>query len=188
MLDFILYYRYYGIILILIVSFIIAVIINIQLKKILMHKKVVNFLEQFFKDYTNYSIVKNNKKELGYDYHLSFKTMEYYIKLIKNYSNAEISVHSKYQWQSKSSSSDRSIKQIKDVNYLIDKKVEKSQHKKIYKLFIIYPDARRLLLHKEICEIIFIDPQTDIYGVNLITFSELSNDATILDKTVSKRN
>ena len=45
--------------------------------------------------------------------------------------------------------------------------------KEIHKLFIVYPNARQLMRAVNECEYEFIYPETDVFGVNVITYNTL---------------
>ena len=49
------------------------------------------------------------------------------------------------------------------------------------KLYVIYPNARTLLKYINECEMIFINPNTDVYGTNIITYAELKEKTNLIE-------
>ena len=57
----------------------------------------------------------------------------------------------------------------------------KNEGKEIKKLFIIYPNSRALLKVINECEMVFIDPKTDIYGSTIITYRQLEENFDLIE-------
>ena len=60
-----------------------------------------------------------------------------------------------------------------DLGLDLNEKKDKKQYKKNIKMYIVYPNARSLLMYNNECEMKFVNPTTDVYGTNVITFQEL---------------
>lgn len=60
-----------------------------------------------------------------------------------------------------------------DLGLDLNEKKDKKQYKKNIKMYIVYPNARSLLMYINECEMKFVNPTTDVYGTNVITFQEL---------------
>ena len=49
----------------------------------------------------------------------------------------------------------------------------KIDDKDTVKLYIIYPNAKTLLIYVNECEMEFVSPKTDVYGTRIVTFVNL---------------
>ena len=50
------------------------------------------------------------------------------------------------------------------------------------KLYIIYPNATSLLKYINECEMVFVRPETDVYGTNVISYAGLKEKPELFDK------
>ena len=67
-------------------------------------------------------------------------------------------------------------KEVKENEELIRLDIKKEKNgKKPRKLFIIYPDAKSLIMVVNECEYEFVDSDTDVYGNNIITYNYFIN-------------
>lgn len=168
-----------GIIFIIIITSIIIVSINISKKNSV--KKMYEDIEKLFS-----SIIPQNsdgyrferKTNLEYDYLFETPNYKYYIKVIPNSGNQEICVNNSVKWQLRKSFNDESMRFVQNVEGLMRLEVE--EQKKIKKLYIIYPNARSLLKYINECEMIFIHPDTDVYGCNIIPYIALKENKDLI--------
>lgn len=107
----------------------------------------------------------------GFDYKITFKTQVAYICVINNPKCNEILINSKTKWQTKSSPQDESIKFIDKVVDAMNVKI--NYEREVDKIFIIYPNARQLMIALNECEYAFVYPQTDVYGAKVFTYNRL---------------
>ncbi len=118
------------------------------------------------------TIIHKNK---SYDYELNLGESICLVKVLYNYRNQEISVNNKNYWQlnDKVVSSKRSGTKLEGIYDLVNQ-TEFPYNKPIKKIYLIYPSARVLLKAVNESELIFITPNVDCYGVNLVKFDELN--------------
>ena len=55
----------------------------------------------------------------------------------------------------------------------INNQKDEKQYMKSVKMYIIYPNAKSLLMYINECEMKFVNPNTDVYGTRVVTFQEL---------------
>ena len=170
-----------GVVLIVIIVTIILVSINISKKNSV--KKMYEDIEKLFN-----SIIPENKDgykferktNLEYDYLFETPNYIYYIKVIPNSGNQEICVNNSVKWQLRKSFNDESMRFVQNVEGLMRLEVEKQ--KNVKKLYIIYPNARSLLKYINECEMIFIHPDTDVYGCNIIPYILLKENIDLIKR------
>lgn len=120
-------------------------------------------------------------KKSTHDFYLETNNSIYYIKLIYNFKNYEICINNSTKWQiRRSNSSESQMKFVEGVDDLMRLDLPKSG-KKNYKLYIIYPNTKALLKVINECEMVFVYPDTDIYGTNVVTYKQLVEDVDLLD-------
>ena len=104
---------------------------------------------------------------------------KYLIKMIYHPKSYEININSKKYWQVNRGivSSRKSGEQMKKVYDLINFDLKENEYpKNTIKLYVIYPFSKRLLKVINECEMIFIKPNTDIYGCRIINYNSLEED------------
>ena len=69
-----------------------------------------------------------------------------------------------------------------DLGLDLNEKKDKKQYKKNIKMYIVYPNARSLLMYINECEMKFVNPNTDVYGTRVVTFQELEKNRDSLIK------
>lgn len=69
-----------------------------------------------------------------------------------------------------------------DLELDIEGKKEEKQYMKNIKMYIVYPNARSLLMYINECEMKFVNPNTDVYGTRVVTFQELEKNRDSLIK------
>lgn len=106
-----------------------------------------------------------------YDFTLTSNKFQYYIKIIPNLNNEDICIYSALKWNFGKTLGVENKKEVKLNEELIRLDVKKEKNgKKPRKLFIIYPDAKSLIMVVNECEYEFVDSDTDVYGNNIITY------------------
>lgn len=115
------------------------------------------------------TIIKCNSKT--HDFYFETPNKRYFIKIIYNPGNHEICVNNALKWQIRKSITEDRMHFVDGIEPLMRLEIEPS-HKENKKLYIIYPNTKSLLKYINECEMIFIHPNTDVYGTNIITFSD----------------
>lgn len=115
----------------------------------------------------------------AFDYIFQTPRYLYYIKVIANMGNQEICVNNAVKWQLRKAFNDESIRFVEHVEGLMRMDID-SKNKEVKKLYIVYPNARSLLKYINECEMIFIHPDTDVYGTNIIPFVALAENPKLL--------
>lgn len=118
-------------------------------------------------------------KSKAFDYEMIYNDRTYLIKMIYHPKGYEININSKKYWQVNRGivSSRKSGEQMKKVYDLINFDLKETKYpKNTVKLYVIYPFSKRLLKVINECEMIFIKPNTDIYGCRIINFNALEED------------
>lgn len=169
------------VIIIAIISLIaVIIILNIlhknNIKK--MYLEIENLLEGLIdqdniEDY-NFLKLYNNK----YDYVFDTPAYKYYIKVVPNLSNEEICVNNSVKWQLRKSFNDESMRFVENIEGLM--RMDEENEKNTKRIYIVYPNARTLLKYINECEMIFIHPDTDVYGTNIISYVALKENPGIL--------
>ena len=116
----------------------------------------------------------------AYDYYIESEKHKYFIKLINNPTKDEICVNNAIKWQLRSGVKEKEIRFVEGVESLMRMDIKKDE-KQVHKLFIIYPNAKALLKVINECEMVFVNPNTDIYGANIITFNQLEQDHELIN-------
>lgn len=195
---------------ILVLIAIISISITIKNHKLKnMYLKIETFFKNYVKANEGSTFEKSTEAE--YDYKLKTKNNNYYFKVIPNFSGEEITINNSVKWQLRKSFNDETMRFVPDVEgfmryeiedeYIESKKEikdekeftfsdlgldqtekEKTKKKKNIKIYIIYPNARLLLMYINECEMKFINPNTDVYGTNVIAFMELEKNRDSLIK------
>ncbi len=106
-----------------------------------------------------------------YDYELISNDNYYLIKIIYNFDKLEISINNKNYWQvnDKIVSSKKGGAKLNDIYDLINETVDE-KYKKIY---IIYPDAKAIIKALNESELVFVNPTTNCYGVNVLKYNDI---------------
>ena len=116
----------------------------------------------------------------AYDYLIESEEYKYYVKLIHNPNNQEICVNNAIKWQLRNGLHEKGLRFVEGVELLMRMDI-KNNGKKVRKLFIIYPNSRALLKVINECEMIFVNPKTDIYGANIVTYRQLEEDHNLIE-------
>lgn len=113
-----------------------------------------------------------------YDYLFDTPAFTYYIKVIPNASNQEICVNNSVKWQLRKSFNEETMRFAENVEGLM--RMDITSTKPYKKLYIIYPNARSLLKYINECEMVFIHPDTDVYGTNIIPYAMLEENPKLI--------
>ena len=167
------------IIMVVIVLLIIILIIihSVKKKRIIdrMNIEVNAALKQLVEQSNNKYSYEKISNEV-YDYILTSNKYQYYIKVIPNLNNEDICINSALKWNLGKSLATENKREVKINEDLIRLDLKKEKNgKKPRKLFIIYPDAKSLIMVVNECEYEFVDSDTDVYGNNIITYNYFIN-------------
>lgn len=132
-------------------------------------KDIENKLNKFCNNrLSSLTIVKNK----SYEYILELKTSVYLIKLIPNYRQKELIVYSKDGWYFRSKNG---LLKTLDLKEFMDEEYEVSNHKKLKKLLVIYPECLNMVHYNGEYDIEIIFDELELYGLYTITSSALLN-------------
>ena len=129
-----------------------------------------------------FEIKKSNDK--AYDYIFKTPNSLFYIKVIPNFSNYEICINNSVKWQIRKSFGDDSLNFVDGVEDLMRMEFEQKNAKKLY---IIYPNAKALLKYINECEMVFVKPETNIYGASVVSYQALKENPNILEIIENKK-
>ena len=176
-------FRVLFVITILIIFMIVLIILyNVYAKqrKAKMYKDVYDALNSLrIKSRENEFEVKRTSNEKAYDYTFKTPTSIFYIKIVPNFSNYEICINNSVKWQIRKSFGDDSLNFVEGVEDLMRMEFSEKNAKKLY---IIYPNAKALLKYINECEMVFVRPETDVYGTNVIPYVALKEKPEIFNK------
>ncbi len=120
-------------------------------------------------------------KKDTYDFYFEDSKNIYYVKVIYNLSNQEICINNAIKWQLRRLSDKiETFSFVEGVEPLMRLDLTNTE-KKEHKLFIIYPDITAILKVINECEMVFVYPDTDVYGAKVISYSKLLEDLSILE-------
>ena len=117
---------------------------------------------------------------LPYDFYIETEKYNYYIKVIPNYNDYEITINNSIKWQIRRSYTDESLNFVPGVEEFIRYDFAK-ENKENRKVFIIYPSSKSLLKYVNECEMEFVTPDTDIYGTKVYTYNTLLENNNIIE-------
>lgn len=174
-------FLYFGIGLVVLIGIIIFAIIFVN-KKIeeKRKKECFNLLNTICDERINDKYTLELANNNVYDYYIETNNHRYYIKLINNPYNQEICVNNAIKWQLRRCVKEKEIRFVDGVEQLMRMDIKKGE-KTAHKLYIIYPNCKALFKVINECEMIFVNPDTDIYGSNIITFKQLQEDHNLLE-------
>ena len=153
----------------------VLVIVYIVFTIVVKHKAY----DSIFKTLLSVSNDVKKIKSKAFDYEMKYNDKTFLIKVIYNPSSDEICINAKHYWQKNHGvvSSRKKGDQIKGVYDLIFFDLEANGYSKdTVKLYIIYPESKRLMKVINECEMIFIKPEVDIYGCRIVNFLTLKDD------------
>lgn len=156
----------FGGIVLLILGYILLCVFN---KK----KAYKNLYSVLLKFSNNVEIIKGNS---AYDFKMEYNNKLFLIKLIYNPSGYEININAKHYWQRNqgvvtSRKQGEQMKGVYDLTFLNLK--EHNFPSNTVKLYVIYPDSKRLMKVINECEMVMINPSVDIYGCRVEKYINL---------------
>lgn len=165
--------------LIFILSFVLSVTKKNAIKKMYLdvEKVLESLITEEHKD--QFNLQKLYLKD--YDYIFDTPLYTYYIKIVPNPANQEICVNNSVKWQLRKSFNDETMRFVENIEGLM--RMDIDSNKAYKKLYIIYPNARTLLKYINECEMVFIHPNTDVYGTNIIPFVALEETPNLIKTT-----
>lgn len=171
-----------------ILGVILLIIIGIVLYIILRNKKILkrkNDILQLFSNACKEKGIEEYKleyvKKSTHDFYFETDKHIYYIKVIYNLSNQEICINNAIKWQLRRlNDHNETFSFVEGVEPLMRLDLTNTE-KKEHKLFIIYPDITALLKVINECEMVFVYPDTDVYGARVISYDKLVEDTSILE-------
>ena len=115
---------------------------------------------------------KNNAQEL-YDFKMILPNKILFIKIIPNYSNAEICMNNATKWQIRKSFNDTKENYIEIDEFVRFDAQKETKDIKACKLALVYPNANAILRYVNECEMKFVTPKTDLNGLFVMTYQDL---------------
>ena len=175
------------IIAVLIVLMIVLIVLyNVYTKqrKAKMYKDVYDTLNSLkIKSRENeFEIKKSNDK--SYDYIFKTPNNVFYIKIIPNFSNYEICINNSVKWQIRKSFGDDSLNFVEGVEDLMRMEFSERNAKKLY---VVYPNAKALLKYINECEMVFVKPETDVYGASVVSYQAIKEIPNLLEIIENKK-
>lgn len=119
-------------------------------------------------------------KKDAYDFYYEDPKNIYYIKIVNNPLNKEICVNNAIKWQLRTHGSIDEMNFVEGIDGLMRMDL-KNDGKDKHKLYIVYPTARALLKVINECEMIFIYPDTDVYGTKIMTYVSLKEKPELIE-------
>ncbi len=144
------------------------------------NQKINNLFKEIVDEYKSANVKFTKIKDKCYDYYLETLTSIYYIKIIYNYECYEISLNSRYLWQYKKDVNDEKIRFIPDVIDFVNFNPT-DEKKAVYKMCLIYPNSRSLLIYLNESELAFVRPEQQIYGIHFITYERLNSNHSYIE-------
>ncbi len=169
-----------GIILLIVLTIVAIVAIQKQRKT----KRKNDILKLFTmacrkKGITEYKL--EHVKKPTHDFYFESKENIYYIKMIYNFGNQEICINNAIKWQlRKYNEKLEHMTFVEGVEPLMRLDLT-NPTKKEHKLFIVYPNTRALLKVINECEMVFVYPDTDVYGSRVIPYKKLYDNLDLLE-------
>lgn len=165
-----------GTIILLVCIVLLIVIVAVIVFAITAHKKTMNKLnENIFNLLSDLISDQEAKVEkttaYGFQYKIIEKNWITYVCTIYNPKCSEILINSKIKWQIKENPTDDSLVFIDNIVKPMMSEIK--DDKEVKKLFIIYPNARQLMIATNECEYAFVYPKTDVYGASVVTYNRL---------------
>ena len=143
-----------------------------------MHGQVEEIFQDYVKKHFDYKFEVVFKNE--YDYIFETIRYRYYIKVVPNFNNQEITINNSVKWQLRKSFNDESLRFVNGIESLMRMDIPSKDNKINKKLYIVYPNARSLLKYINECEMEFVHADTDVYGTNVITYVNLKENRDII--------
>lgn len=135
-------------------------------------KEIQNYLNKIQE--LGYNI--SNEENKPYDYLISNENTTFIVKLIKIPEYSEIQINNKVTWEVKYGAGNTVgkaqpyKKYLKEIEPFMNLVVDNS----FTKLVIATPKPKKMVKYINECEIVFVTPKTDVYGVKLISLNDLT--------------
>ncbi len=135
-------------------------------------KEIQNYLNKIQE--LGYNIT--NEENKPYDYLISNENTTFIVKLIKIPEYSEIQINNKVTWEVKYGAGNTVgkaqpyKKYLKEIEPFMNLVVDNS----FTKLVIATPKPKKMVKYINECEIVFVTPKTDVYGVKLISLNDLT--------------
>ena len=148
---------------------VIAILTNNENNK---SKEIQNYLNKIQE--LGYNI--SNEENKPYDYLISNENTTFIVKLIKIPEYSEIQINNKVTWEVKYGAGNTVgkaqpyKKYLKEIEPFMNLVVDNS----FTKLVIATPKPKKMVKYINECEIVFVTPKTDVYGVKLISLNDLT--------------
>lgn len=163
---------YFIIGLLILIGFIVGIILFNRYKNNKKKNDIISIFDAACKAHnvTEYKI--EHVKKDAYDFYYEDPKNIYYIKIVNNPLNKEICVNNAIKWQLRTQGSVDEMNFVEGIDGLMRMDLKRNS-KRQFKLYIVYPTARALLKVINECEMVFIYPDTDVYGTRIITYVTL---------------
>ena len=151
------------------IGVIIAVLLNSETNKATEIENYLNKIKEL-----GFNISKEENKV--YDYIIKNESTTFIAKLIKIPEYSEIQINNKTTWEIKYGAGNTVgkaqpyKKYLKEIVPFMNLDVENS----ITKVVIATPKPKKMVKYINECEIVFVNPHTDVYGVKLISLNDLT--------------
>ncbi|MDE6407963.1 MAG: hypothetical protein K2K48_01435 [Anaeroplasmataceae bacterium] len=171
-----------------IVGAILVIAITISILIIVNNRKIQKRKNDIIRLFTNACKEKGiedfkieHVKKDTHDFYFEDKENIYYIKVIYNFSNQEICINNAIKWQlRKLSDHNETMTFVEGIEPLMRLDLTNTE-KKEHKLFIIYPNVTALLKVINECEMVFVYPDTEVYGSQVIPYKKLVENMDLLE-------
>ena len=152
------------VLLIISISIINSVLPIVKKKKLI--EKFENYLKKSKKDYS----FKVLNKDI-YDIDLTISNKKYVIKIIIIPEYSEVQINSKETWEVKYGAGNTPGKAQPHNRYLNEVSTFQKTNfpDKSIKLILFSPKPKKIVKYINECEIVFVNPSTDVYGSRIIT-------------------
>lgn len=151
------------------IGIIISVLLNNESSKTTEIENYLNKIKEL-----GFNISKEENKP--YDYIIKNDSVTFVAKLIKIPEYSEIQINNRTTWEIKYGAGNTVgkaqpyKKYLKEIEPFMNLDVDNS----IIKIVIATPKPKKMVKYINECEIVFVTPQTDVYGVKLISLNDLT--------------
>ena len=158
----------------IILGLIILVFVTISIVKPIKHKN--NFetsLKEFLdKEYPNNYTFEKSSNPL-YQYDLNINDNNFVLKIVSIPSFAEVQINNKVTWEIKYGAGKTVGKAQPNKKYLTGiAGFMNYQNQKVTKVVVLIPESKQTVMYINECEIEFVTPKTNVYGVRIINWND----------------
>lgn len=115
----------------------------------------------------NVKVLKNEP----YDIVCSKENRAFHLKIVFVPSNSEIQINNKTTWEVKYGAGS-TIGRSQPNRKLLTDVIEFMNYETENKVIVVYPKPKKIVKYINECEIVFVKPNTDVYGTNVISFGD----------------